>query len=219
MSASGDYAGGMIGQGDGVKIASDGGANSQITGLSSVTALNYAGGIAGSAVTANPIGVLDNTIGVGSYLPFTVSQVTLTGQTLNVEATQKYASGGFGLALGGNVENVSVNGLASVTAGNYAGGMAGRSGTGALIKEGGLDLLGLGAVKVDNLLSLADGVQVTINNTHVTGVEEGTVIRATGAVDITDGESVMAGGFVSEAEGIQVSESGVSNLKQVSAEK
>ena len=219
VSASGDYAGGMIGQGDGVKIASDGGAGSQITGLSSVKAANYAGGIAGSAVTANPIGVLNNTIGVGSYHPFTVSGVTLTGQTLNVEATQKYASGGFGLALGGNVENVSVNGLASVAAGNYAGGMAGRSGTGALVKEGGLDLLGLGAVKVDNLLSLADGVQVTINNAHVTGVEEGAVIQATGAVDITDGESVMAGGFVSEAEGIQVSESGVSDLKQVSAEK
>lgn len=219
VSASGDYAGGMIGQGDGVKIASDGGAGSQITGLSSVKAANYAGGIAGSAVTANPIGVLNNTIGVGSYLPFTVSQVTLTGQTLKVEATQKYASGGFGLALGGNVDNVSVNGLASVAAGNYAGGMAGRSGTGALVKEGGLDLLGLGAVKVDNLLSLADGVQVTIHNAHVTGAEEGAVIQATGAVDITDGESVMAGGFVSEAEGIQVSESGVSNLKQVSAEK
>lgn len=219
VSASGDYAGGMIGQGDGVKIASGGEAGSQITGLSSVTALNYAGGIAGSAVTANPIGVLNNTIGVGSYLPFTVSQVTLTGQTLKVEASQKYASGGFGLALGGNVDNVSVNGLASVTAGNYAGGMAGRSGTGALVKEGGLDLLGLGAVKVDNLLSLADGVQVTINNAHVTGVEEGAVIQATGAVDITDGESVMTGGFVSEAEGIQVSESGVSNLKQVLAEK
>lgn len=219
VSASGDYAGGMIGQGDGVKIASDGGAGSQITGLSSVKAANYAGGIAGSAVTANPIGVLDNTLGVGSYLPFTVSQVTLTGQTLKVEATQKYASGGFGLALGGNVDKVSVNGLASVTAGNYAGGMVGRSGTGALVKEGGLDLLGLGAVKVDNLLSLADGVQVTINNAHVTGVEEGAVIQATGAVDITDGESVMAGGFVSEAEGIQVSESGVSNLKQVLAEK
>lgn len=219
VSASGDYAGGMIGQGDGVKIASDGGTGSQITGLSSVKAANYAGGIAGSVVTANPIGVLNNTIGVGSYLPFTVSQVTLTGRTLKVEATQKYASGGFGLALGGNVDNVSVKGLASVTAGNYAGGMAGRSGTGALIKEGGLDLLGLGAVKVDNLLSLADGVQVTINNAHVTGVEEGTVIQAKGAVDTTDGESVMAGGFVSEAEGIQVSESGVSNLKQVSAEK
>lgn len=219
VSASGDYAGGMIGQGDGVKIASDGGNGSQITGLSSVKAANYAGGIAGSAVTANPIGVLNNTVGVGSYLPFTVSQVTLTGQTLNVEATQKYASGGFGLALGGNVDNVSVKGLASVTAGNYAGGMCGRSGTGALIKEGGLDLLGLGAVKVDNLLSLAKGVQVTINNAHVTGAEEGTVIRATGAVDITDGESVMAGGFVSEAEGIQVSKSGVSKLKQVWAEK
>ena len=104
-------------------------------------------------------------------------------------------------------------------AGNYAGGMAGRSGTGALVKEGGLDLLGLGAVKVDHLLSLAKGVQVTINHAHVTGAEDGAVIRATGAVDITDGESVMAGGFVSEAEGIQVRESGVSNLKQVSAEK
>ena len=52
--SGGDYAGGLIGQGDGVKISSkDGGAGNKITGLSSVKAENYAGGIAGSVVTGD----------------------------------------------------------------------------------------------------------------------------------------------------------------------
>lgn len=224
VTATGDYAGGLIGQGDGVTIAPDGGGadgitGNSITGITSVTAENYAGGIAGSVVTANPIGVLNTTLGVGSYLPFTASDITLTGQDLTVTATWKYASGGFGLALGGTIKNVSVNGLAEVEAANYAGGLAGRSGTGALVREGGLDLLGLGLVKVDNLLSLVEGVQVKISDTSVTGIDSGAVIEATGQTESTDGEDILAGGFVSEADGIQVTNSHVFQIKQVTAEE
>lgn len=229
VTATGDYAGGLIGQGDGVMIASVSAEDSGVTGnnntgnsisgITSVTAENYAGGIAGSVVTANPIGVLNTTLGVGSYLPFTASDITLTGQDLTVTATWKYASGGFGLALGGTIKNVSVNGLAEVEAANYAGGLAGRSGTGALVREGGLDLLGLGLVKVDNLLSLVEGVQVKISDTSVTGIDSGAVIEATGQTESTDGEDILAGGFVSEADGIQVTNSHVSHIKQVTAEE
>ena len=156
VSATGNYAGGFIGQGDGVKLSANGNGN-HLTNLTSVTAENYAGGIAGSIVTANPIGVLNKTLGVGSYLASTAENITVTGQNLAIEAKKKYASGGFGLVLGGRIDHVDIRELASVTAGNYAGGLAGRSGTGALAKEGGLDVLGLGLVKVDNLLSLAEG--------------------------------------------------------------
>lgn len=217
VSATGNYAGGFIGQGDGVKLSANGNGN-HLTNLTSVTAENYAGGIAGSIVTANPIGVLNKTLGVGSYLASTAENITVTGQNLAIEAKKKYASGGFGLVLGGRIDHVDIRELASVTAGNYAGGLAGRSGTGALAKEGGLDVLGLGLVKVDNLLSLAEGVQVEIANTTVSGIASGMVIRASGKVEMTDGESILAGGFISEAEGVQVNDSNVRNLKQVSAE-
>lgn len=217
-ASGGDYAGGFIGQGDGVKISSkDGGAGNKITGLSSVKAENYAGGIAGSAVTANPIGVLNNTLGVGSYLPFEVSSVTLEGEDLSVTAEHKCASGGLGLAIGGTVDQVSIKNLSSVKASNYAGGLAGRSGTGGLVKEGGLDLLGLGAVKVDNLLSLMEGVEVNITDSRVAGTAEGMAVQATGEATATDKEDILAGGFIAEAEGVQIGGSAVSGLKEVSA--
>lgn len=221
VTASGDYAGGLIGQGDGAKISTDGGSGSLLQGVSAVTAANYAGGIAGSVTTANPIGVLDNTLGVGSYLPFTVKNVTVEGSGLQVkaeaDAAGKYASGGLGLAIGGTVDQVTVKGLASVSAGNYTGGLAGRSGTGGMVKEGGLDLLGLGVIKVDNLLSLMDGMQVQISNTTVEGTSDGAVITSTGEAEISDGEDILAGGFISEAEGVQISSSSVSGLREVTA--
>ena len=175
----------MIGQGDGAKISTtDGGSGSLLQGVSEVTAANYAGGIAGSVTTANPIGVLNDTLGVGSYLPFTVKNVTVEGSRLQVKAgadeAGKYASGGLGLAIGGTVDQVTVKDLASVSAGNYTGGLAGRSGTGGMVKEGGLDLLGLGVIKVNNLLSLMDGMQVQISDTTVEGTSDGAVITSTG---------------------------------------
>ena len=52
------YAGGIIGQGDGVKINAQGTTfGASITGLKQVKAKKYAGGIAGSVVTADAIGV------------------------------------------------------------------------------------------------------------------------------------------------------------------
>ena len=41
-----------------------------------------------------------------------------------------------GLILGGTIQEVSLEEIASVSAGNYAGGLAGRAGSGSLVKEG-----------------------------------------------------------------------------------
>ena len=74
--SGGDYAGGMIGQGDGVKITAEGMSfGGSVTGLQEVTAKRYAGGVAGSVVTADAIGVLNNTLGVGRFIPFELMQM------------------------------------------------------------------------------------------------------------------------------------------------
>lgn len=218
VQATTDYAGGLIGQGDGVQIISSESTENTIQGLTSVKAKNYAGGISGAVTTADAIGVLNNTLGIGSYLPFSVSNIHLSGDNLQIEASNKYASGGAGLMLGGTAFQIEITGLQSVTAGNYAGGFAGRAGTGSLAKEGGLDLLGLGLIKVNNLLSLVDGVATKISKVSVSGTENGAVIKASGQVEITEGESILAGGFISEAEGVEITDSSVINLKQVYAQ-
>ena len=134
---------------------------------------------------------MNDTLGIGSYLSFTVSNVDLGGNDLQIEASNKYASGGAGLMLGGTAEQIKIEGIQSVTAGNYAAGFAGRAGTGSLAKEGGLDLLGLGLIKVDSLLSLVDGVATKVSNVSVSGTENGAVIKASGQVEITEGESIL----------------------------
>lgn len=212
------YAGGLIGQGDGVQITDSEGTANVLEGLVSVQAKNYAGGISGAVTTADAIGVLNNTLGVGSYLPFKLSNIELKGSNLQVKAELKYAAGGASLLLGGEADQIRITGLQSVTAGNYAGGFGGRAGSGSLAKEGGLDLLGLGLIKVDNLLSLMDGLATKISNTTVSGTEGGAVICADGKAEITDGESILAGGFISEAEGVQLTGSKVDNIKQIYAE-
>ncbi len=99
VESTGDYAGGMIGQGDGVKITAvgaaeftSGSAGGNVTGLQSVKANKYAGGIAGSVVTADAIGVLNQTLGVGQFIPFELSQVSVEGTNWTVTATEKYAA-------------------------------------------------------------------------------------------------------------------------------
>lgn len=236
VTATNDYAGGLLGQGDGVEISLLQREKPSIAGkpavpekldvnpviisdLKSVSANNYAGGIAGSVVTANPIGVLNTTLGVGSYLPFRAAKINLNGTNLNVKANEKYASGGFGLMLGGKVQQVNINGLDTVEAQNYTGGLAGRAGTGSLVREGGLDLLGMGLVKVDNVLSLAQGVNVKIEDTHVIGSATGAVIHSVGVSGLSSKESVLAAGLISEAEGIQVKNTDVTQIKEIKAEK
>ena len=231
VTATEKYAGGLIGQGDGTNISRTKKATATqpeeidskattISALSTVTAKNYAGGIAGSIVTANPIGVLNTTIGVGSYLPFCAGNIQLTGKDLTVTAKEKYASAGVGLMLGGKVNKVNVQGVRTVTAQNFVGGLAGRVGSGNLAKTGGLDILGLGLIKVNNVLSLAEGVNVKIKDTQIQGVETGATLQATGTPnEPTSKEEVFAGGLLGEADGVQVTDTTASKIKEVKADK
>ena len=91
-----DYVGGITGRGNGAYIAQSNADNLQkisywknnvydvgsvqeidisLTGLSSVTGKDYVGGIAGSMGTASVAGLLNTTLGVASYLAFTVDNV------------------------------------------------------------------------------------------------------------------------------------------------
>ena len=231
VTATEKYAGGLIGQGDGTNISRTKKATATqpeeidpkattISALSTVTAKNYAGGIAGSIVTANPIGVLNTTIGVGSYLPFYAGNIQLTGKDLTVTAEEKYASAGVGLMLGGKVNKVNVQGVRTVTAQNFVGGLAGRVGSGNLAKTDGLDILGLGLIKVNNVLSLAEGVNVKIKDTQIQGVEAGATLHATGTPnEPTSKEEVFAGGLLGEADGVQVTDTTASKIKEVKADK
>lgn len=219
VESAGDYAGGMIGQGDGVKITADEQEGSafggKITGLHEVKAKKYAGGIAGSVVTADAIGVLNNTLGVGQFIPFELSQVTAEGTDWKVTATEKYAAGACGLMFGGTADAVKINGIQSIQAGNYTGGFAGRTGASSLASAGGLDVLGL--VKLNNVLSLADGIRVTITNSETVGADGGLTVLSDGTATLTDGEDFTAGGFIGESVASVVETSHVKNVKSVAA--
>lgn len=220
VTASKDYAGGLIGAGDGVQVDADAtsaAAASSVTKVQSVEADNYAGGIAGMVSTANPIGVLNNTLGIGKYLGPFFQYTTVEGDKWYVQATHKAAAGGIGLMVGGELDNIQIKGLSAVEAGNYAGGVIGRAGTGGLTNEKGLDLLGLGLVKVDNILSLAQGVAVNVHDVYLQGPDNGLTVHSNGNAESTDGESICAGGFVSEAEGVDMTDCVVSNLQSVTA--
>lgn len=216
VESIGDYAGGIIGQGDGVKITAEGTVfGGKVTGLQQVKAGKYAGGIAGSVVTADAIGVLNNTLGIGQFIPFELSQVSAEGADWTVTAAEKYAAGACGLMLGGKADAVTVSGIQSIQSGNYTGGFAGRTGASGLASAGGLDVLGL--VKLNNVLSLADGVQVTIQNCETVGAAGGFTILSDGRAALTDGEDFTAGGLIGESVASVVEHSHVSNLKSVTA--
>lgn len=223
VEAKEDYAGGFFAEADGVVM--DGTTQSRITGIKSVNAKNYAGGISGKAATANAAGVLNNTLGIGTMLPFSAKKIELTGVTdgLTVTATENYAGGSFGQAIGGNVDNVILNNVSKVEANNYAGGFAGDAGTGSLVEGGGLNLLGLNLVNIDNLLSLAEGVVLNISNSSVTGAgtEEnkiGLSVIATGSNSDGAVEDFVAGGFIGESKSVVAENCTVNDLKSVAAD-
>ena len=163
--------------------------------------------------------MLNNTLGVGQFIPFELSQISAEGTDWTVTATEKYAAGACGLMLGGTADSVKVNGIQSIQAGNYAGGFAGRTGASSLVSAGGLDVLGL--VKLNNVLSLANGIQVTIKNCETVGVNTdvntGLTVLSDGTAALTDGEDFTAGGFIGESVASIVKSSHVRQLKSVSA--
>lgn len=257
VESANDYAGGLVGRGHGVVIAASDEAhlkdirlwlhktvayqatNSPVVleGLRSVRAeKSCAGGIAGELGTASVGGIINNTVGVGGYLPFNVSSTTVTGAPagLVVSAGESCAAGGIGKATGGKVGRaddayasaaaapetsvVEITNIKSVSAKNNAGGFAGVVGPGDLASTGGLDLLGLGALKLNGLLSVADGLEVKMDGVAVSGVPSGMAVEAKGNNNADGGTTrFAAAGFVASANSAEVTDGHVKNLASVTA--
>ena len=236
-----DYVGGITGRGNGAYIAQSNKDNLQkisywknnvydvgsvsvlgvsLTGLSNITGNDYVGGIAGSMGTASVAGLLNTTLGVASYLAFTVDNVYISGNDLRIEGNER-VGGSFGDALGGSIQTVKIDNLNSVEGNNYVGGFIGLSGPGDLAgTDGGLtvNLLGLNYVlKLNHLLSLGQAIEVKINDVNVNGSQTGFTVHAKGS---REGESVRdysASGFIAKSGSTKVENSHVSNLKSVKA--
>lgn len=238
-----DYVGGVTGRGDGAYIAPSSAdylskvsywrngiytadtitvQNVSFSSVRSISGHNYVGGIAGSLGTASVAGLLNTTLGVASYLAFTVDSVTLNGGNdgFAVEGKER-VGGGFGEAIGGTIKTVSINNLKSVGGENLVGGFIGLSGPGELVgSDGGLsiNLLGLNyLLKLNNLLSLGQAVEVTITNANVNGIESGFTVEATGVREENSVRDYTASGFMARSNSTKVENAHVTNLKSVTA--
>ena len=238
-----DYVGGITGRGNGAYIAQSNADNLQkisywknsvydvgsvpvvdvsLTGLSSVTGKDYVGGIAGSMGTASVAGLLNTTLGVASYLAFTVDNVHVNGTENGFIVTgNERVAGGFGDAIGGSITTVSINNLASIEGNNLVGGFIGLSGPGDLAgADGGLtvNLLGLNYIlKLNNLLSLGQAIEVKIKDTNVNGIKDGFTVHAKGSRDSNSVRDYSASGFIAKSGSTKIENSHVTNLKSVKA--
>ena len=246
VEAGKSYAGGVLGGGDGVYLAESSEEylkklsywkygkletsvvvqrDNNVSGLKTVTAgENRAGGIVGSVTTASITGLLNNTLGIGQFLGFTVRNLVVNGD-YTVYAKGNYAGGAIGEAVGGNIDKITLNGLNSVVANNRAGGFVGCAGPGDLAGVGGLtlNLLGLNnLLQAKNLLSIADGVRVKINDVHVNGksnkdLTKGLAVKAIGSSGENEAIDYVAGGFIGKSNSCEITNSDVTNLEQVIA--
>ena len=236
-----DYVGGITGRGNGAYIAQSNADNLQkisywknnvydvgsvsvlgvsLTGLSNIKGNDYVGGIAGSMGTASVAGLLNTTLGVASYLAFTVDNVYISGNDLRIEGNER-VGGGLGDALGGSIKTVKMDNLNSVEGNNYVGGFIGLSGPGDLAgTDGGLtvNLLGLNYVlKLNNLLSLGQAIEVKIDDVNVNGTTDGFTVHAKGSRDSNSVLNYSASGFIAKSGSTKVENSHVTNLKSVKA--
>lgn len=257
VTSANDFAGGLVGKGDGVVIAASdeahmkdiklwsenvlthtpSGRGCAVEGLRSVKAAeSYAGGIAGSLGTAHAGGLINNTLGLADFLPFTVSSVTVTGVTdgFTVSAGDTCAAAGIGKATGGKIGRadkaygeasaapatsvVAISNIKSVAAKNNAAGFAGAVGPGELASTGGLDLLGLGLLQVNGLLSVGAGLEVKMDGVTVSGVPAGMIVEATGSNAGASKTNFAAAGFIASANSAEVTDGHVKNLAHVSAD-
>lgn len=238
-----DYVGGVTGRGNGAYIAQSNADNlqkisywknnvydvgsvqvidSSLTGLSSVTGNDYVGGIAGSMGTASVAGLLNTTLGVASYLAFTVDNVHVNGAEngFTIKGNERVA-GGFGDMIGGSITTVSINNLASIEGNNLVGGFIGLSGPGDLAGTDGeltVNLLGLNyLLKLNNLLSLGQAIEVKIKDTYVSGIKDGFTVHAKGSRDSNSVRDYSASGFIAKSGSTKIENSHVTNLKSVNA--
>lgn len=196
-----------------------------VSGLQSVTAKALAGGVAGEMETAAVGGLLNNTLGIGSlkdlagggFTAFEVSDVTVAGVDggFTVAVTDYNAGGAIGLATGGEVSNVKVNNLSSVTGTGEVGGFIGQAAAGSTLGADGIDLLGL--VKLSGLLSVAQSTRLTVDDSTVTGIDDAGFTVTAKEGDSSPTTQHTAGGFYGRASSTETSNSHVANLAQVTA--
>ena len=193
-----------------------------LNGLTSVLANGeYAGGAAGSLGTASVTGLLNGTLGVGNFLGFTAEKISIHGcpAGYSVAASGDYAGGAFGMATGGICSDITIDSIGSVLAKNRAGGFAGCTGPGDLAGSSGLKLglLGIDLLELKNLLSVAEGVRVRIQNCTVTGVSAGFTVTASGENTGGGVADFASGGLIGKSNSTQVENTHVAYLKAVVA--
>ena len=130
--------------------------------------------------------------------------------------------GGFGDAIGGTINNATINKLKSVEGKNYAGGFIGLSGPGELVgTSGGLtvNLLGLNyLLTLNKLLSIGQYVQVTIKDANVNGIDkDGFTVEATEKREANSVLDYTAAGFIARSNSTKIENAHVTNLKSVTA--
>lgn len=190
--------------------------------IASVSGDNYTGGIAGSLATASAAGLLNKTLGVASYLPFTVDNIKLSGigSGFTVDGKER-VGGGLGYAIGGTIKDAVINNLRSVNGENFVGGFIGFSDPGELVgADEGLtvNLLGLNYIlKLNKLLAIGQYVQVNITNSSVNGIKDGFTVTATGARDENSVLDYSAAGFIARSNSTKIENAKVTNLKSVTA--
>ena len=237
-----DYVGGIVGSGNGSSIAPSSaeylqkvsywrnniyktGAiatnNVVLNGDINISGRDYVGGIAGSLGTASVAGLLNTTLGVASYLAFTVDNVFVQGnENFSVKGRERVGAG-LGDAIGGSIKNTTLNNVVSVKGENLVGGFIGLSGPGDLAgTDGGLtvNLLGLNyLLKLSNLLSLGQAVEVKIQNVQVNGVGKGFEVKATGVREENSVRDYTASGFIARSNCTKVENAHVTKLKSVEA--
>lgn len=243
VEADKSFAGGMVGKGEGIYICtSDQAAYDAIanwnsgtlketphdkaiilSGLKSVRSHeNYAGGVAGYMASAAFSGLLNDVVGLGDFIGFTVRDVTVTGIEggYTVKADEYDAGGGFGFAVGGTITNVKLNELKQVESENCAAGFVGISGPGELTGTNGLtvNLLGLDNVlKVSNLLNIGQGIEVHITDCDVNGIAGGYTVDATGRNEGYDVDEFTAAGFIADSNSTKITDCHCYNLLSVIA--
>ena len=240
VSVTGSYAGGLVGQSDGIVMRkseqtlldelrpfkkghiSYTGQNrgNSLSGLSAVSAgQKNAGGAVGEMKVASAGGLLDTVLALGNYMPFTVENVDIIGVSAGYKVTAaENAGGAFGEAVGGTITNVNVSGIAEVSSDKKAAGFAAVTGTGSLAESGGLDILGLGLIEVGGLLSVADAIETVIGDSSVTGT--GFTVSAVAASGSTsDVNPNIAGGFLGVSASTKAYNCKVNGLKKVQTDK
>lgn len=210
-NATSSYVGGFIGKQVGTVIQGTNSKVCSVSGITSVSAKEFAGGFAGATVDGVIQGLLDaEEIDVLDWSPSSnVANCQVIGSNLSIKSETNYAGGFAGVMANSDAECSSVTGLNAVEAiGHYSGGFTGRAALGAGVIFAGMST----GDNEYNLLEQVTNLTSTIltgNNgsalLNVMGVDPSTIYGC--SVDGTDWSVTAgeyAGGFFGAGEAVQV---------------